>query len=144
MRQIEDSGLVCTISGIPTNPVGYADDMAEASINKNRIDRLLSLAHDHSRLWRYTYNARKSAIMVYGESINEHKKGKKYRNFVIGAEKVPETEEYDHVGIKNCLFNNYTPRIDDRISKGRRAFHSVSGSGIRKKGVNMTVCSYLY
>ena len=46
------------------------------------------------------------------------------------AEKVPETEEYDHVGIKNCLFNNYTPRIDDRISKGRRAFHSVSGSGI--------------
>ena len=80
----------------------------------------------------------------HGESVSEHKKGKKYRNFVIGAEKVPETEEYDHVGIKNCLFNNYTPRIDDRISKGRRAFHSVSGPGIRKKGVNMTVCSYLY
>ena len=55
-----------------------------------------------------------------------------------------DMNEYDHVGIKNCLFNNYTPRIDDRISKGRREFHSVSGSGIRKKGVNMTVCSYLY
>ena len=75
-------------------------------------------------------------------SQNEHKKGKKFRNLAIGSEKVPETVEYDHVGIKNCLFNNYSRRINDRLSKGRRAFHSVSGSGIRKKSIIILIVTY--
>ena len=71
-------------------------------------------------------------------SQNEHEKGKKFRNLAIGSEKVPETVEYDHVD----LFNNYSPRINDRLSKGRRAFHSVSGSGIRKKSIIILIVTY--
>ena len=52
--------------------------------------------------------------------------------------------EYDHLGIKNCLFHNYQPRTEDRISKGRRVFNAITGIGIRKKGVSMAACPVFY
>ena len=36
-----------------------------------------------------------------------------------------------------------TPRTEDRISKGRRAFNALTGIGIHKRGVNMSTCSII-
>ena len=63
---------------------------------------------------------------------------------MLGSDKVPERAEYDHVGIKNCLYNNFMPRTEERISKGRRAFNAISGLGIKKKGITMATCSALF
>ena len=63
--------------------------------------------------------------MVYGESKRENQRDSKFRNFSLGGKKVKERIEYDHVGVKNCLFGNSTPRSEDKISKGRRAFNSI-------------------
>ena len=144
IRSLEASGLGCQVVGIPTSPVGYADDMAACSLSKQKLDRSLELVTEYSNKWRYSYNASKSAIMVYGENVREMKNGKKHRSFTLCKKKVKETESYDHVGIKNCLFNNYRPRTDERISKGRRAFNAVTSVGIKKKGISMRVCSSLF
>ena len=82
--------------------------------------------------------------MVYGESRGEHKRGKKFRSFKLGKDKVNETDQYDHVGVKNCLFNDCKPRTEDRISRGRRAFNAILNSGIRKNGLNTKVITTLY
>ena len=82
--------------------------------------------------------------MVYGESVPEHKKFKKYRNLMLGKEKINEQTEYDHVGVKNCLFGNFKPCIDDRISRGRKALNSILSAGIRAKGLNMAVITSLF
>ena len=91
-----------------------------------------------------SYNAKKSAVMVYGESKSEYRKGSKYREFALCDEKVKETTAYDHVGIKNCLFHDYKPRTEERLSKGRRAFNAVTSVGIKKRGISMKVCSTLF
>ena len=144
IRKLELSGLGCKIIDIPTSPVGYADDMASASLSKLNTDKSLNIIYEYARKWRYKYNAKKSAVMVYGETVRENTRGMKYRNFCLGREKVPEKTTYDHVGIKCCLFNNYTPRTEERISKGRRAFNAVASTGIKKGGISMSVCSVLY
>ena len=82
--------------------------------------------------------------MVYGESKSEFKKGSKFREFSICREKVKETTTYDHVGVKNCLFHDYKPRTEERVSKGRRAFNAITSVGIKKKGITMKVCSTLF
>ena len=46
--------------------------------------------------------------------------------------------------IKNCLFHDYKPRTEERLSKGRRAFNAVTSVGIKKKGISMKVCSTLF
>ena len=80
------------------------------------------IAHVYSKKWQYNYNAKKSAVMVYGENAREHNRNKKYRSFTSGNEKILEKSEYDHVGVENCLFNNYKVRTEERISKGRKSF----------------------
>ena len=69
---LEDSSLCCTIGGLNLSPLGYADDVAAASLGKNSIDQILDLAFKHSCRWRYKFNPKKSAVLVYGEGVNEH------------------------------------------------------------------------
>ena len=125
-------------------PVGYADDMAARCLSKMKLDRALAMAYDHSVKWQYAYNAKKSSVMVYGETKREHDLGSKYRTYRLGPDRVREDTEYDHVGIKNCLYNNFIPRTQERISKGRKSFNSILSSGIRKNGVNMAAASTLF
>ena len=144
LRDLEMSNLGCQVAGIPTSPVGYADDMSTACTSKVNVDKSLTLIDQYAKKWRYSYNAKKSAILVFGENRREHDRGAKYRNFTLGSGKVPELVEYDHVGIKNCLFDNTMPRTMDRISRGRRAFNAVASLGIKKNGINMSTCSTLF
>ena len=51
--------------------------------------------------------------MVYGEKKREAEKNSKFRNFRLGKDKVQEKIEYDHVGIKNFLFGNFTARTEE-------------------------------
>ena len=101
IRELKDSNFGCTVVDIATNPVGYADDMATCSTSKQRLDRALDIISNFSNRYHYSYNAKKSAIMVYDESRSEFRKGCKFREFAICREKVKETDAYDHVGIKN-------------------------------------------
>ena len=48
LRQIEESGMGCCISGIPTSPLGYVDDMAASCLTKSKIDYVLRMVYAHS------------------------------------------------------------------------------------------------
>ena len=110
IRELEVSGLCHRISDIPVGPVGYADDLSVCSLSKFKLDRALDLVYKYLCKWRFYYNASKSAVMIYGEKKRESVRNSKFRNFQLGKDKVKERIEYDHVGVKNCLFSNFTPR----------------------------------
>ena len=42
------------------------------------------------------------------------------------------------------LFGNFSSRVEERISKGRRSFNSILNSGIKRKGLSMSVISSLF
>ena len=107
LRKIENSNLGCVVHGIQTSPVGFADDMSACTLSKFNMDKVLNLVYQYSCKWGYKYNAKKSAVMVYGESQHFAKRNSKDRTFRLGKEKVLETKSYDHVGVKACLFNDF-------------------------------------
>ena len=144
LREIENSGLAYCIADVPTSPIGYADDLSVCSTAKCNLDQTMDMVYNYSCKWRFFYNPGKSAVMVYGERKREAAKNAKFRNFSLGGVKVKERDEYDHVGVKNCLYGNTIPRTEDRISRGRRAFNAVASVGIKSKGVNMAVCNILF
>ena len=141
---LEESDLCSTIYGLKLSPLGYADDIASASTSKQKVDQVLNMVYSHSRKWRYDFNAKKSAILVYGETAHESKVNSSYRNFRLGPDKVSERECYDHVGLKCCLHKNYAERTQEKIQKGRKALNSASGIGIKAGGVSMRACSLLF
>ena len=141
---LERSKLCCTIGAIPSTPVGYADDIATACISKHKTDQSLQLVHKFGQKWRFNFNAKKSAVLVDGETRKEHDFGSKHRCFMLGKEKVGERCEYDHVGIKACIFNDNNDRIAEKIGKGRRTLNAASGLGIRKSGITLKTCNLIF
>ena len=81
---------------------------------------------------------------MYGESRKEHEKGVKYREFKLGNEKVEERCEYDHVGVKACIFNDNNSRVEEKIGKGRKTLNAASGLGIRKCGITLKTCNLIF
>ena len=129
--ELEASDLCCSISGLSTSPLGYADDMTTASTSKIRADGAIDLVYAHSCKWRYQLNAKKCAVLVYGEKPSIKKKYSKYRQYKMGTDRVVEKITYDHVGLKNCSNGCYLERTEEIISKARKALCAISGIGVK-------------
>ena len=142
--QIEQSHLCCGIHGVPTTPGGYADDLATATVSKVRTDKVHEIVTNYGKRWRFKFNAKKSAVQVYGETKVENTRNVPYREFKLGTDKVPEKETYDHVGVKACVFDNDDTRVTEKISKGRCTLNATTGLGIRKNGLSMAVCNIIF
>ena len=141
---LEQSGLCCAINGISVSPLGYADDVASASTSKYNTDRVLRLVYDHSCMWRYRFNPKKSAVLVFGETDRENKNNSKFRTYKLGDDPIKETNSYDHLGLKNnCLWHN-RERIIEKISKGRRTLNAASGIGLKPGGLTMKACGLVF
>ena len=92
--------------GIPSNQPDYADDLATSCNSKYKLDKALKIVNDYGNKWRYKFNARKSAIMVYGEEKKENRQNSENCISKLGKERVKEKVNYDHVGVKVCLFKD--------------------------------------
>ena len=124
--------------------MGYADDIATCCLSKQKTDKAMSIVYRHGCVWRYELNAKKSGILVYGESVKDHNLNSINRIFKLGHDRVKERSNYDHVGIRNTIFDSDISGISERISKGRRSFNALSGIGIRKGGVTIATCDILF
>ena len=91
---LENSDLCCAIQKVASIPVGYADDPATASVPKMKADRALQVVHDFGTKWRFEFNGRNSAILVYWERRKEHERMSKDGMFMLGSERVMEKCEY--------------------------------------------------
>ena len=141
--ELRDSGLCCRIRELYSSPPGYADDIATVCPNKYKMDMALRLVDEYGKRWRFNFNAKKSAIMIYGETEKQNLLNSKERIFKLGDKRVLERSSYDHVGIKACLYE-VNERVTEKISKGRRAFNACSGIGIRKNGLTMQACNIIF
>ena len=63
--------------------------------------------------------------------------------FKLGDERVNERVNYDHVGVRVCLYDDDVSGLEERVSKARRAFYAISGLGIRRCGLNMYTCNVI-
>ena len=141
---LEQSRACASIYGTHVSPLGYADDIASASISERDIDNVLRIADRHSREWRYEFNAKKSAISVFGRTSKEYDNDAQHRRYLLGTERVKETNEYDHVGLKSCTRGKYSNRTLEKIKKGRKTLNAASGIGMKRGGLNMRACSFIF
>ena len=141
---LKNANICCKIYRIPSTPLGYADDVATCCLSKFKLDKAMDIVYKHGCVWRYELNAKKSGVLVYGESRKDHDVNAVDRQFRLGPNRVKERVFYDHVGIRNSIFYDDTSGIEERISKGRKAFNSLTGIGIRKGGITMATCNVVF
>ena len=141
---LKNSKTCCMIYKTPSTPVGYADDLAAACRSKLKMDRVMEIVYAHGRTWRYDFNARKSGVLVFGETSKEHTENTKNRTFRLGQEKVRERTNYDHVGVNVSILSGDDTGIRERLSKARRSLNALTGLGIRRCGLTVATCNVLF
>ena len=144
IHDLEHSNLCCNIYRISSSPVGYADDLAASTTSKRKMDCVMTKVHQHGCDWRYTFNASKSAVLVYGETERERRVGTRDRMFSLGGKRVVEKLHYDHVGVKSCVKGDGHTRTIEKISKARKVLNMTTDVGIRKGGLNLKTCNLIY
>ena len=108
------------------------------------IKKAMNIVERHGRTWRYTFNAKKSAVMVFGESSAEAARGSANRMFKLGHDRVKECQYYDHVGIKVSVKGDSHVRTEEKVKKARTALNMATCMGIRKGGLNMLTCCIIF
>ena len=141
---LANSNLCSAIYRIPSSPVGYADDLAASTTSKNRMDQVMTKVNQHGCDWRYSFNTKKSAVLVFGESARESRIGSTYRMFSLGGIRVKEKLFYDHVGIKTCVKGDTHVRTEEKVTKARKVLNMTTNIGIRKGGLNLKTCNVIY
>ena len=141
---LEESGLCCIICGLNIFPLGYADDVAAASISKNRTDQILDIVFKHSCKWRYKFNPKKSAVLVYGESLYERKRNAENRIYRLGKHQIKEQCKYEHLGLTNYVDESFNDRVQEKVRKGRKAMNAAAGIGLKPGGITIYACSILF
>ena len=78
------------IGSLNTTSPAFADDLTILAPTRAGLQRLLNKTFDHSCLWRYEFNAKKCAIVVYGRNgqVSPFKFGDKEIRVVSGHEHV--------------------------------------------------------
>ena len=104
----------------------------------------MEIMYAHGCTWRYDFNARKSGVLVFGETNREHTENSKNRSFLLGHERVKEKSNYDHVGVNVSIFSGDECWINERLSKARRSLNALTGPGIRRCGLTVATCSILF
>ena len=125
------------ITDIPCGAPSFADDVALTAESKEALLLLLQCAYNYSLKWKFKFNCKKSAALIFG-----HSKDKKCTTLKLGNDSIEVKDSYNHVGI--TLNSNLTYNLQDRISKGRQCFNAMASLGIGPYGLHPSVHSKLY
>ena len=108
------------------------------------LSHIHDIVYEYGRRWRFSFNAKKSAVLVYGEDLKTFQKSHDLRHFKLGPDRVHERRVYDHVGVKNCVDQENEICVKEKIEKGRKALNASSGIGIRKNGISIAAANLIY
>ena len=95
-------------------------------------------------MWRYRFNPKKSAVLVFGENERENRNNLKFRTYRLGDAPFKEAHSYDHLDLKNNIYWQNKGRIREKISKGRKALNAASGLGLKPGGLTIKVCGMIF
>ena len=72
IKELNDNFFNPTFCKIRIGAIAYADDIALVSRSIYGIQSLVSRAHNHSKKWRYDFNASKGALLMFPKNVKEN------------------------------------------------------------------------
>ena len=109
----------------------YADDLALIAESEKDLQAMLDIASSYARKWRYTFNARKSVVLVFGESPRSRMTARMSRQWTLDGSVICEADEYHHLGVLRSVSPSSAVRTSERCAAGRSAFFALNGVGTR-------------
>ena len=102
----------------------------------------MDICYQYSCRWRYDYNHKKCAVVVFNESVKEYKAST--RTWKLGNDTVCEKEKYVHLGILCNKYMDIDENVENCKSKLKGTLFSITNAGIYEKGINPLTSYKLY
>ena len=131
LDQLTSSGHGVSIGNIYCAAPMYADDLALISGSEVDLHHMLAIASEYALLWRYRFNAAKSAVLVFGESPVSRKRNRLLRKWFVGGSPIPECDSQHHLGILRTVTSSSVLRTTECCSSGRSDFFALNAVGSR-------------
>ena len=131
LDQLSASSFGVFIEGTYCGAPMYADDLALIGSSPEELQNMLDIVSSYASLWRYQLNAKKSAILVFGESPVSRQRNRSLRRWSIGSDIIQEHDMQKHLGILHTVFPSSVHRTVERCSAGRSAFFALNAVGSR-------------
>jgi hypothetical protein len=117
----------------------YADDIAVLALHKHSLNKLLSIAYEYSRKWRFQFNLNKCEVIIFGKDSQPHKP------VVMGGVELEVKKACRHMGVKLCSdIDSKREMISQRIGVARGVIYAAKGLGSAQVPATPTVLSKLY
>ena len=130
--------LGCRIGITDCSCVDYADDIAVCSLYPNSMKSFIDMAYYYSQKWRFTFNNKKCATLVYGKQDEKCA-------FKLGNDPIDVCEQYNHLGIMNKVKCNFDKKsATNNVNSMKFAFFSTLGCSTYKTNLSMATLSKLY
>ena len=142
IKELELSGLGFCIYGTCFACPTVADDMCLVSFSKSGMDKMLDICYKYSCKWRFEYNAKKCAIVVFNE--RPHLSKKTNRTWRLGPESVEEEDCYTHLGISLNKYLNIGQNIADARKRLTTSFFTLVGCGLAENGIHPLTMLNIY
>ena len=99
------------------------------NLRKTSIQAMLDIASSYARKWRYTFNAWKSVVLVFGENSRSRMTARMSRQWTLDGSVICEADEYHHLGVLRSVSPSSAVRTSERCAAGRSAFFALNGVG---------------
>jgi hypothetical protein len=129
-KAIESSGHGTYINDTFCGSPLQADDVALVSVSEKSLQSMIDICADYARKWRFTFNAGKTKIMVFGNTQIKLQKLKNRRKWRLGENALEIVDSYTHVGIKLDSSGSSLSRTTEACAKGKKTFAAACGFGI--------------
>ena len=131
LAQLQSSGFGLSINNTYFGALMYADNLALLSNSCFMLQAMLSITYDYAIRWRYSFNAAKSAVLVFGESPPARARNCLQGSWYIATDHIPQCDSYRHLGILRLVSTSNLGCISERCSAGRSAFYALNAVGSR-------------
>ena len=128
---LESSGLGIHIGNIYCGAPMYADDLTLICNSASDLQAMLLIVSEYATTWRYSFNASKSSILVFGESPSSRSRNRPLRSWRLGVDIIPESDTQLHLGVLRSVSSSNVTRTSARCSAGRSAFYTLNVVGSR-------------
>lgn len=137
LTEIRESGIGCYIHGINCASPTSADDVALVAPHGDSSQKLLDIAYNHRRRWRYDHTVTKCAVIQYDKDRNVE-----WEPLKLGDSVIPNVTSSNHMGVP---LGKVTDDIMTKmISKGKVSCYAMQGLSHSGKILDPAIASRLY
>ena len=123
--------------------MAQADDIALIALTPLDLQKQIDICIRYSQKWRYCFNAAKTCIIVFGETLRDYNRNKKCRHWFLNIMEISQVREARHVGVTLDASLKMSKRCCEASQKGKGSFMALAGRGVRPNGLNPITCCNL-